>query len=84
MERQMPITNSPVQVNEVIDPYTNKKWQQDQQQMLDARNDEHYWSVEVPRLVNSGTYSMETMLEQGWLVYNEKHELVLGKAPNKR
>ena len=82
MDRQMPNVDTPVQVNEVIDPLTNKKWQQNQEEMLKERRDQHYWEVEVPRLVK--THSIETCLEQGWLVYNDKGELEIGKAPNKR
>lgn len=82
MKREMPRIDSPSEVREVIDPYTNKTWVQDQAEVLKQRKDQHFWDVEVPRLVE--TMSIETCLENGWLTYNEKGELVIGKAPSKR
>ena len=82
MNRDMPNTNSATEVREVVDPYTNRKWGKDHELVMKARKDNHYWEVEVPRFVEK--YSVETCLEQGWLVYNDKGELVIGKAPSKR
>lgn len=82
MNRELPNTNSPTQVREIIDPYTNRKWDKDQQTILKKRKEDHYWEVEVPRLVEQ--YSIETCLEQGWLIYNDKGELVINKPPSKR
>ena len=81
MDRQMP-TLGGQEVRETIDPLTGVTWKQDQKEILKKRRDDHYWEVEVPRLVQ--TYSVETCLEQGWLVYNEKGELVINKPPSKR
>jgi transcription elongation factor Elf1 len=80
--RQMPKLTSETEVREVIDPLTNTKWQQDQKDMIQARRDQHYWDVDVPRLVQ--THSLETCLDQGWLIYNDKGELVVNKPPSKR
>jgi hypothetical protein len=81
MHRQLPNIGGQ-EVRETVDVLTNTKWKQDQQEILKKRREEHFWNVEVPRLVQ--TYSLETCLKEGWLVYNEKGELVVGKAPNKR
>lgn len=82
MTRNLPNTNSPTEVREVVDPYTNTTWGKDHELVMKNRKDTHFWEVEVPRLVQ--TYSTQTCLEEGWLVYNDKGELVIGKAPSKR
>lgn len=81
MDKQFPTINGQ-QVTELVDSATGVTWKQDQQILIEKRKEEHYWEVEVPRLVQK--YSLETCLEQGWLTYNEKGELVIGKAPSKR
>jgi hypothetical protein len=81
MKRQIPTTGSQA-VKEVIDPYTGVTHLQDQQELLKERKEDHYWNVEVPRLIQ--TYSIETCLEQKWLVFNDKGELVINKPPKKR
>ena len=70
------------QVSEVVDTYTGTKRDQNHDDLIRQRREEHYWTVEVPRLVQ--TMSTETCLEQGWLVYNDKGELVINKPPSKR
>lgn len=82
MNRDLPNTNSATEVREVVDPYTNKRWGKDHEAVMKKRKEDHYWEVEVPRLVQ--TYSLETCLEQGWLIYNDKGELVINKPPSKR
>lgn len=69
-------------VTEVVDQYTGTTRDQNHAENMKDRRDEHYWNVEVPRLIQ--TMSVETCLEQGWLVYNEKGELVINKPPSKR
>jgi hypothetical protein len=83
MIRQFPGSGSQV-VKEVIDPFTNVRTAPDEKQQNLARKTEYFWEVEVPRLVQSGTYSVETMLQEGWVVYNDKNELVINKPPSKR
>lgn len=80
--RDLPNTNSPTEVKELVDPYTNRKWGKDHEAVMKDRRETHYWEVEVPRLVEK--YSLETCLEQGWLIYNDKGELVINKPPSKR
>ncbi len=82
MNRDLPNTNSATEVREIVDPYTNRKWGKDHEAVMKKRKEDHYWEVEVPRLVEK--YSVETCLEQGWLVYNDKGELVINKPPSKR
>lgn len=81
MNRELPKTNSS-EVRELVDPYTNVTWGKDHQAVMKDRKETHYWEVEVPRLVEK--YSLETCLEQKWLVYNDKGELVINKPPSKR
>ena len=80
--RDLPNTNSPTEVREVVDPLTNRKWGKDHEAVMKKRKEDHYWEVEVPRLVQ--TMSVETCLEQGWLIFNDKGELVINKPPSKR
>jgi len=75
MYRQMPVLSGPAQVTETVDKYTGKKWIDDQDVILKDRQGAHYWKNEVPRLVNSGTYSLETMLEMNWVYFDDKDEL---------
>lgn len=82
MERQLPKIDTPVQVREIVDPYTNKRWTKDQEELLKERREQYYWEVEVPRLIEK--YSLQTCLEEGWLTYNDKGELVINKPPSKR
>lgn len=81
MARQFPSYGSK-KVTETVDPYTNVRQEEDQKKINQDRKTEYFWEVEVPRLVQ--TYSVQTCLEEGWLVYNEKGELVINKPPSKR
>lgn len=84
MYRQMPKIKSP-KVTEVVDKYSNKKHVEDQEAVLKERKLDYYWSVEVPKMVDSGIYALDTMLEKGWVEFNEKGELVtITKPPGKR
>jgi len=71
-------------VTETVDPYLSIRHEEDHKKQLEDRRTEYFWEVEVPRFVQSGIYSMETMLAEGWLVYNEKGELVIGKPKKKK
>lgn len=70
-------------VTETVDPYLNVRHEEDHKKQLQDRRSQYFWQVEVPRMVQSGIYSTETMLAEGWLVYNEKGELVIGKPQKK-
>jgi len=83
MKRQVPILSGAPKVSETVDKYTNTKQIENQTNMIKERNDEHYWKVEVPRLVQQ--YDMKTCLEQGWIVLDEKGKPVIQTTPpNKR
>lgn len=81
MKRQFPGSGSQ-QVREVVDSFTNVRQTPDAQAENKSRKTEHFWEIEVPRLIQ--TYSLVTCLEEGWLVYNDKGELVINKPPSKR
>jgi hypothetical protein len=81
MKRQFPGSGS-LQSREVVDQFTNTRQTPDAQLENKARKTEYFWEVEVPRLIQ--TYSLATCLEEGWLVYNDKNELVINKPPSKR
>jgi len=81
MQRQFPGSGSQV-VREVVDDFTNVRTAPDEKQQNLARKTEYFWEHEVPRLIQ--TYSIETCLQEGWLVYNDKGELVINKSPSKR
>jgi hypothetical protein len=81
MVRQLPGSGSQA-VREVVDSYSNVRTAPDEKEQNKARKTEYFWEVEVPRLIQ--TYSLETCLQEGWLVYNDKKELVIGKPPSKR
>lgn len=68
-------------VTETVDPFLNVRHEEDQKRQLQDRRSEYFWSTEVPRFVQSGVYSTETMLAEGWVVYNEKGEMVIAKGP---
>jgi hypothetical protein len=81
MKRQFPGSGSQ-QVREVVDSFTNTRQTPDAKTENLARKTEYFWEVEVPRLIQ--TYSLATCLDEGWLVYNDKGELVINKPPSKR
>jgi len=83
MHRKFPNIGG-TQTNELIDKYTNKSLVKDHKEILGERKLDYYWSVEVPKMVNSGTYELETMLEKDWVFYDEKGNLVTRTKPPQR
>ena len=81
MDRQMPSLSGPAQVRETVDKLLGKTWIDDQVNILKARSDDYFWAVEVPRLVQSGTYGMDTMLENDWVYYDDKEQLQTRTKP---
>ena len=81
MNRQMPKLSGEAQVNEVVDKYRNIKHKSYQKKTIQDRKLVHYWKVKVPQMVNSGVYSLQTMIEMGWVYYNEKEELCTRTSP---
>lgn len=82
MKRLLP-TGGSKKVTEKVDTFLNIRHEEDHKKQLEDRRTEYFWEVEVPRLVQSGTYSTETCLQEGWIVYNEKGEMVIGKPQKK-
>jgi hypothetical protein len=82
MSRELPTLSGTAQVTEKIDSYTGVALDQNHKENIKYRREEHYWNVEVPRFVEK--YSLETCLENKWLVYNEKGDLVVNKPPHLR
>ena len=82
--RQMPILNGPANVREVVDKNTGITWTDGQQEMVKDRKENYYWTVEVPRFVNSGIYSLETMLENEWIYVDDSGKIHINKPPDKR
>lgn len=77
MSRKLPNVGGQTEVREVVDPYTNRKWGKDHEAVIKDRKAKHFRDVEIPRLVEK--YSIETCLENKWLIYNDKGELVINK-----
>lgn len=83
MNREMPKI-ADVRSTEIVDKYTNKKHVVDQKKIIEERKLDHYWEKLVPQMVNSGTYTIETMLEKGWVYYDEKHNLITRTKPHQK
>lgn len=82
MERQIPTISKSI-VKEKVDSYTNINVSVDNKEEIEERKLDHYWSEIVPRLVQE--YPPEISLQEGWVIYNEKKELVIQtKPPHKR
>lgn len=68
-------------VTETVDQGRNVKWREGQQEDIAERRQDHYWSVEVPKFVRSGVYTMQTMIENGWVYFDEKNEMHIRTKP---
>ena len=85
MKRKLPKLSGNPDITEVIDDYTGKTVKQDQSTMIKERHDRYYWSVEVPRMVKSGVYGVDTMLELGWIWFDDNgHMQIYDKPLNER
>lgn len=84
MRRLLPKLNGAPRVNELIDKHTGTVWQADQKEQVKLRQAEYYWTVEVPRFVASGVYSVETMLENSWITIDEKNQVHVNNVPPHR
>jgi hypothetical protein len=81
MKRQLPKLGGQPDVHETVNEYTGVTWKEGQKEAIDERRAKYYWEVEVPRMVRSGTYSIETMLEMGWVYFNDKEEMCVNNKP---
>ena len=84
MNRAMPKLNGPSDKTEVVNKYMGKISKSDQKEIVKSRKDEYYWTIEVPRLVSSGVYSLETMLDNGWVYFNDKEQMIINDKPPHR
>ena len=80
MNRQMP-TISKSTVYETADKQSNRKWLEDHEQILKSRKEKYFWSVEVPRMVASGVYTVETMVENGWISLDDNNKIIVNTKP---
>lgn len=81
MLRSMPVLSGKTDTLETVDKDRNIKWLDNHKDIVDDRRSIHYWKVEVPKLVNSGVYSLETMLENKWVYYDDKGQLQVRTIP---
>lgn len=85
MDRMIPRLNGAVESLETVDKESGTKWRADHNEDLKARSDLYFWKHHVPRLVDSGVYSLETLLQNGWVIVNAKGQIeVQTTPPNKR
>lgn len=83
MVTQLPSLNNTT-VTETVDKMSGKNWMKDQKEVITNRSEDYFWSVEVPRFVESGIYSMETMLERQWVYYDDKGNLKTRTKPPRK
>ena len=62
MNRQLPKLLG-LKTTETVDKFSNRKFVADHKEILNTRKQDHYWSVDVPKMVNSGIYALDTMLD---------------------
>ena len=72
--RQMPQLSGPPEVREKVGEF-GKTQKKDQEKMLKDRQADYYWKHEVPKFVASGIYTLETMLENQWVYYDDNGKL---------
>jgi DNA-directed RNA polymerase subunit RPC12/RpoP len=83
MVKQLPILKKTV-TRETVDKDRNVSWIDNQEKIMNDRSREHFWKHEVKKLVQSGQYSVKTMIENGW-VYIDKNGImrINDTPPNK-
>lgn len=83
-KRLMPKLNNS-NITEVVDKKSGVTRIPDQDDVLKERKEEFFWTVEVPRMVNSGVYGVDTMLENGWIELDDMGKIIImDKPPHKR
>lgn len=81
MKRKLPKILGNPEVTEVVDKYTRTVLHPNHKDNVEDRKKHHYWKHEVPRLVNSGIYELETMLNNQWVYFDEREELQIRTTP---
>lgn len=83
-QRQMPTLNSS-EVTETVDKYVGKRLPTNNKDLIEQRRQEYYWKYEVPDLVRSGVYSLETQIENGWIIVKDDGTIeIQDKPPHRR
>lgn len=80
MTRQIPTISKPTSY-ERPDKLSSVRYIDNHQEEIKARKEQHYWEVEVPRFVASGVYTMETMLENGWVSIDDSGKMTTNTKP---
>ena len=78
--KKMPTGFSSVKT-EKVQKYTNVDQIDNLAEEKTKRKLVSYWTEDVPRLVASGTYSLETMLKKDWVYYDAKGNLTIRNSP---
>ena len=79
--RQVPKLSGHSESQEIVNKTTGVTVSNNQKRDLRVRSDKYYWEVEVPRLVNSNVYTVETMLENGWITLLEDGSIEINNKP---
>ena len=83
MKKQIPIISKPSS-RETVDKLRNKTMFEDQEEIIKQRSEDYFYTVELPRLVNSGKYSTKEMLKNGWIFFDDCDKIqIRTKAPNR-
>ena len=69
MVRQMP-KSSKTTVKETVDSVTGISHFDNQEALLEETNKKHFYENDVPRLVASGKYTIEQMIEFDWIFFD--------------
>lgn len=80
MNRQLPNLRG-IKTTELVDKFMGKSLVEDQDLLQKERMLDFYWKYEVPKMVKSGIYSIETMVEKNWIYLDEKQQVVIRTKP---
>lgn len=84
MNREMPRLNVS-EITETVNKYLGTKQPANRKDQVEERRSEYYWKHEVPRFVDSGTYSLETMIDNGWVIVTDDGKIeIQNKPPHRR
>lgn len=79
--RSLPVMNGPATVFEDPDGQSGRKWLDDHSKIIETRKRKYYFEVEVPRMVASGVYTVQTMLELGWITLDDSGHIHVNTTP---
>ena len=78
--KQLPVLKKTV-TKERVDVDRKIDWIDNQEEIMKERSTEHFWKIEVPRLVQSGEYSIKHMMENGWIYKDENGKIQINTVP---